>query len=338
MKAVRIVEPGKVEIIDIPQPVCGDGEVLIKVKSVGLCGSDLTTFRGQNPMVSYPRIPGHEIAGEIVESGKGVGANLKKGLLVTVSPYTACGKCYPCRIGRVNCCRFNQTMGVQRDGAATEYIVMPAAKVHPTDGLSIDQAACVEPVSVGCHAVNRGRTTDKDLVLIFGCGVIGLGAIASAAYKGAKVIAVDVDDAKLKKAKALGATYTINSQKEDMPARVDALSNGDGVNLAIEAVGLPQTFRAAVDLICFGGRVVYIGYAKKPVEYETKLFVSKEADIMGSRNAFSKEIDDVIGMFRCGRIDVSELVTHRFKLDEMEKALKLWDTSPGEVTKILMSV
>jgi 2-desacetyl-2-hydroxyethyl bacteriochlorophyllide A dehydrogenase len=338
MKAVRIVEPGKVEIIDIPQPVCGDGEVLIKVRSVGLCGSDLTTFRGQNPMVSYPRIPGHEIAGEIVEAGKGVSSNLRKGLLVTVSPYTACGKCYPCRIGRVNCCRFNQTMGVQRDGAATEYIVMPVAKVHPTDGLSTDQAACVEPVSVGCHAVNRGRATEQDLVLIFGCGVIGLGAIASAAYKGAKVIAVDVDDAKLKKAKALGATYTINSQKENLPARIDEISKGDGVNLAIEAVGLPQTFRAAVDLICFGGRVVYIGYAKKPVEYETKLFVSKEADIMGSRNAFSKEIDDVIGMFRSGRIDVSELVTHRFKLDEMEKALKLWDANPGEVTKILMSV
>ena len=148
----------------------------------------------------------------------------------------------------------------------------------------------------------------------------------------------DVDDAKLRKAKALGATYTINSQKEDLSARVEELSKGDGVNLAIEAVGLPQTFRAAVDLVCFGGRVVYIGYAKKPVEYETKLFVSKEVDIMGSRNAFSKEIDDVIGMFRCGRIDVSELVTHRFRLDEMEKALKFWDTNPGEVTKILLSV
>ena len=169
MKAVCIAEPGKVEIIDVPQPGCGEGEVLIKVRSVGLCGSDLTTFRGQNPMVSYPRIPGHEIAGETVEAGKGVPANLRKGLLVTVSPYTACGKCYPCRIGRVNCCRFNQTMGVQRDGAATEYIVMPVAKVHRTDGLSIDQAACVEPVSVGCHAVNRGRATDKDLVLkLFG--------------------------------------------------------------------------------------------------------------------------------------------------------------------------
>lgn len=338
MKAVRIVEPGKVDMIDIPQPKCGDGEVLIKVKSVGLCGSDLTTFRGQNPMVTYPRIPGHEIAGEIVEVGKGAGAKLKKGLLVTVSPYTACGKCYPCRTGRVNCCRYNQTMGVQRDGAATEYIVLPAAKVHPTDGLTVEQTACVEPVSVGCHAVNRAKVTDKDTVLIFGCGVIGLGAIATAVYKKATVIAVDVDDAKLARAKRMGVAFTINSMKEDLAGRVKEITNDEGVNVVIEAVGLPQTFRAAVELACFAGRVVYIGYAKKPVEYETKLFVSKEIDIMGSRNAFSSEIDDVITMFRSGKIDVNELVTHRLKLDELEKALKLWDANPGEVTKILLTV
>jgi 2-desacetyl-2-hydroxyethyl bacteriochlorophyllide A dehydrogenase len=338
VKAIRIVEPGKVEICEIPQPKCGEGEVLIKVRSVGLCGSDLTTYRGQNPMVNYPRIPGHEIAGEIAERGKGVSTRLKKGLMVTVSPYTACGKCYPCRMGRANCCRFNQTMGVQRDGAATEYIVMPVEKVHLTDGLSVEQTACVEPVSVGCHAVNRGRVTDKDTALVFGCGVIGLGAIASAVYKKATVIAVDVDDAKLARAKRMGAQHTINSAKEDLTDRVRAITNDDGANVAIEAVGLPQTFRAAVEQVSFAGRVVYIGYAKKPVEYETKLFVSKEVDIMGSRNAFSHEIDYVIGMFRSGKIAVGELVTHRFGLDEMDKALKLWDSSPGEVTKILLSV
>jgi 2-desacetyl-2-hydroxyethyl bacteriochlorophyllide A dehydrogenase len=338
MKAVRIVEPGRVDVCEIPQPKCGKAEVLIKVRCVGLCGSDLATFRGQNPMVTYPRIPGHEIAGEIIEAGKGVHASLKEGLLVTISPYTACGKCYPCRNGRVNCCRFNQTLGVQRDGAATEYVVAPATKVHPTRGLSVEQTACVEPVSVGCHAVNRARVTWKDTVLVFGCGVIGLGAIASAVHKKATVIAVDVDDGKLAKAAGLGAKHTINSASQDLAVRVKDLTGEDGVNVAIEAVGLPQTFRAAVEQVCFAGRVVYIGYAKKPVEYETKLFVSKELDIMGSRNAFSSEIDDVIAMFRAGRIDTSHLVTHRFSLDETEKALKFWDASPGEVTKILLTV
>ena len=338
MKAVRVIEPGRVEICDIPQPRCGEGQVLIKVRMVGLCGSDLTTYRGQNPMVTYPRIPGHEIAGEIADTGKGVPRGLKKGLMVTVSPYTACGKCYPCRVGRSNCCRFNETLGVQREGAATEYIVVPAAKVHPTSGLSAEQTACVEPVSVGCHAVNRGRVTDKDTVLVFGCGVIGLGAIASAAYKKATVIAVDIDDAKLARAKHLGAQHTINSQREDLADRVKAITDDDGASVAIEAVGLPQTFQAAVDVICFAGRVVYIGYAKKPVEYQTKLFVSKEADIMGSRNAFAHEIDYVIGMFRSGRIDIGQLVTHRFSLDQADKALKLWDSNPAEVTKILLAI
>lgn len=333
MRAVRIVEPGKVEVCEIPEPKCGRSEVLIKVRSIGLCGSDLTTFRGQNPMVTYPRIPGHEIAGEVVQSG-----DLKKGTLVTISPYTACGKCYPCRTGRVNCCRFNQTLGVQRDGAATEYIVVPAAKVHPTEGLTVQQTVCVEPVSVGCHAVNRARVTDKDTVLIFGCGVIGLGAIVTAVYRNATVIAVDVDDAKLARAKRMGAKYTINSSREDLAARVKEITNDDGVNVAIEAVGLPQTFRAAVELACFAGRVVYIGYAKKPVEYETKLFVSKELDIMGSRNAFSSEIDCVIDMFRSGRIDVNELVTQRFSLQDLGKALAFWDANPNDVTKIVINV
>lgn len=338
MKAIRIVEPGKVEVCDIPQPKCEKGHVLIKVKTIGLCGSDLTTYRGHNPMVTYPRIPGHEIAGEITARGKGTSTRLKPGLMVTVSPYTACEKCYPCRVGRVNCCRFNQTLGVQRDGAATEYILVPAAKVHITDGLTAEQTACVEPVSVGCHAVNRGRITQKDTVLVFGCGVIGLGAIASAAYKKATVIAVDVDDAKLAKAKKLGAKHIINSATQDLSECVNKLTDGDGANVAIEAVGLPQTFRAAVEQVCFAGRVVYIGYAKKPVEYETKLFVSKELDIMGSRNAFSHEIDYVIGMFRSGRIDAGELVTHRFGLEQTADALKLWDTNPAQVTKILLNV
>ncbi|HSV26554.1 MAG TPA: zinc-binding alcohol dehydrogenase family protein [Sedimentisphaerales bacterium] len=337
MKAVRIVEPGRVEICDMPQPKCAEGQVLIKVRMVGLCGSDLTTFSGRNPMVAYPRIPGHEIAGEIADVGKGVSAGLKKGLLVTVSPYTACGKCYPCRVGRANCCRFNETMGVQRDGAATEYIVVPESKVHPTSGLSHEQTACVEPVSVGCHAVNRGRVTDKDTVLVFGCGVIGLGAVAAAAYKKAVVIAVDIDDAKLARAKRLGAKHTINSAKENLAGRVKEITEDDGVNVAIEAVGLPQTFQDAVDVVCFAGRVVYIGYAKNPVEYQTKLFVSKEADIMGSRNAFAHEIDYVIGMFRSGTIDIGQLVTHRFSLDETDKALRLWQSSPAEVTKIILT-
>ena len=338
MKAVRIIEPYKVEICDIPEPEIQPQEVLIRVKAVGLCGSDLATYRGLNPMVNYPRIPGHEVAGEIVNAGSDVPAEFETGATVTISPYTACGRCSACRIGRVNCCRYNQTMGVQRDGAATEYVAVPYTKVFRIDGFSYEPIACIEPLSVGWHAAERGEVTAGDIVLVFGCGVIGLGAVITAAYKGAEVIAVDIDDGKLEKAKKLGAKYIINSKTEDLDSKVNEITSGDGPSVVIEAVGLPETFVKAVEIVSFAGRVVYIGYAKKKVEYETKLFVSKELDIKGSRNAFDNEISAVIEMLSTGKVDVSQLITQRYTLEQAGVALDFWDKNPGEVTKIIVSI
>lgn len=338
MKAARIVEAGQVEICEIPKPNVGTEEVLIKMKALGLCGSDLTTYRGLNPMVDYPRIPGHEIAGEIAGTGSNVPCDLTIGLAVTVSPYTACGRCKACRIGRINCCKYNQTMGVQRDGAATEYICVPYSKVFRANGFSNEQIACIEPLSVGWHAVCRGQVADKEQVLVFGSGVIGLGAIAAAAFKGAEIIAVDIADNKLEKAKALGARYTINSNKENLDDTVEHITSADGPDVVIEAVGQRRTFSKAVDLASFAGRVVYIGYAKKPVEYETKLFVSKELDIKGSRNAMDHEFEAVIKMIASGKVDVDTIITQRFQLEQTNEALKFWDKNTEQVTKILITL
>ena len=212
MKAIKIIEPGVVNLAEIDKPKVGAEEILIKLKALGLCGSDLQTFRGQNKMVSYPRIPGHEIAGEIVQTGENVPSEFQVGRLVTVSPYSSCGKCVACQQGRVNCCPDNQTLGIQRDGAAVEFIALPYKKVFLVGNLPEEQIACIEPLSVGWHATNRAQVSSKDIVLVFGCGMIGLGVIAASGYKGAKVIAVDIDDLKLEKAKVLGASYIINSQ------------------------------------------------------------------------------------------------------------------------------
>jgi 2-desacetyl-2-hydroxyethyl bacteriochlorophyllide A dehydrogenase len=337
MKAAQIVEPGRVEICEVPEPVVEAGEVLIKVKALGLCGSDLATYRGLNPMVSYPRIPGHEIAGEVVEAGSDVRGKFTTGRPVTVSPYTACGECSACRVRRVNCCRCNQTMGVQRDGAACEYIAVPYEKVFDVEGLTNEQVACVEPLSVGYHAVNRGAVCEGDIVLVFGCGVVGLGAMVGCVWKKATVIAVDIDDAKLAKAKKLGAKYVINSKTEDLQTRVDEITSGDGASVVIEAVGLAETFRRAVEVVSFAGRVVYIGYAKRAVEYETKVFVSKELDIRGSRNALAEEIREVVDIVSSGGVDVGQLVTHRYRFCEAGEALEFWDKNAGDVTKILLS-
>ena len=338
MKAASIIEPGRVEILTIAKPVAGPWEVLLRVRAVGLCGSDLNTFRGKNPMVTFPRILGHEVGAEVEALGKGVPAGLAVGDTVTVSPYTACGKCTACRAGRPNCCRYNQTLGVQRNGAATEYIAVPHEKVVSVGGLSFDRAALIEPLSVGMHAANRGQVAEGEWVLVFGCGVIGLGAMVASVYKGARVIAVDVDDDKLAKARALGVEFTINSRSEDLDSRVEEITGGDGVHVALEAVGLPETFRKAVDLACFAGRVVYVGYSKAPVEYETKLFVSKELDVRGSRNAMDKDLLEVARMVGSGTLDVDSLVTHRFPFDKAGDALALWDAEPGSVTKILLEL
>ncbi len=335
MKSFVISEAGQTRYIERPQPVPAAGEVLLQVKQVGFCGTDLNTFRGLNPLVSYPRIPGHEIAAIIAEVTPGVPASFAVGMATTVVPYTACGACSSCRSGRVNACRRNQTLGVQRDGAFTELITAPWEALVRSDNLSLSEHALVEPLSVGFHAVDRGRVTSADTVLVFGCGMIGLGAISGAASgRGARVIAVDVDDAKLALARKAGAAETINSRTERLHDAVQSLTNGDGPSVAIEAVGLPETFRAAVDEVSFAGRVVYIGYAKEAVSYETKAFVMKELDILGSRNATRRDFVDVVAALASGRYPVADTITRCVPFAEAGEALGSWASDPSRVTKI----
>lgn len=336
MKAIKIIKPGVVKLVELNKPKVSVEEILIKLKALGLCGSDLKTYQGQNQMVIYPRIPGHEIAGEIVQTGEEVPSEFQVGRLVTVSPYTSCGKCVACQQGRVNCCPYNQTLGVQRDGAAVEFITVPYSKVFLAGDLPEEQIACIEPLSVGWHATNRAQIRSEDIVLVFGCGMIGLGVIAASTYKGAKVIAVDIDDLKLKKAKALGAIYTVNSQKENLEKKIFQLTRGQGVNVVIEAVGLTETFKKAIDLVCFAGRVVYIGYAKALVEYDTSLFVKKELDIKGSRNALDSEIKEVIKMVASRKIKIENLITQNYLLENLEEAFRFWDKHTEKVTKIII--
>ncbi len=338
MKAFYINGKEGWDILDIEKPVPGSGEVLLKVRYVGLCGSDLNTYRGLNPMVSLPRIPGHEIAATIEEVGEGVPVEWSVGRNVTLSPYTSCGKCSSCRIGRFNCCRDNQTLGVQRDGALTEYIVAPYGKLFTSDKLSLRELALVEPLTVGGHAVDRAQVAAGETVAVFGCGAIGLGAIANAAFKNANVIAIDIDDEKLAVAAAAGAQVSINSRSEDLHATLQELTAGDGPSVIIEAIGLPVTFRAAVDEVSFAGRIVYIGYAKKPVEYETKYFVQKELDIRGSRNATPENFTQVIKMLEAGSFPVDKVITAEYPFLRSAIALSDWDAKPASFTKILINL
>lgn len=334
MKAFFITAPGKMEIREIARPEINGDEVLLKVRIIGYCGSDLNTFRGKNPMVTLPRIPGHEVAAVIEKCGGGVPADFKPGMKVTVSPYTNCGKCPSCRHDRPNACQFNQTMGVQRDGALTEYISVPWKKLYKSEKLSLEELALVEPLTVGFHASARGAVSEKDSVAVLGCGAIGLGAIAGSAWRKAKVIAVDIDDAKLEIARKAGASITINSARQNLHEELQKITDG-GPDVIIEAIGLPATFRMAVDEVAFSGRVVYVGYAKEPVSYETKYFVQKELDIRGSRNALG-DFQDVIKMLEQGRFPVDSVITEVFPFEKSGDALEKWDRNPAAVTKFLI--
>lgn len=319
MKAIAITEPRVAKVVERRVPEPAPGEVLLRVCRLGLCGTDLATYRGVNPLASYPRIPGHEIGATIERAGEGVDPCWHVGREVLVVPYTSCGHCNACRQGRMNACRNNQTLGVQRDGALAEFLVAPQEKLLASDKLSLRELALVEPLTIGNHAVGRGRVTTEETVAVLGCGPIGLGAIAAAARRGARVIALDVDASKLPLAQKCGATEAV---VDDVP------------DVVIEAVGSPETFRAAVDMVAFAGRVVYVGYTKSPVEYDASLFVKKELDILGSRNATAVDFAEVIAMLEERRFPADEVVSHTVPLAEAGAALAEWDAEPSRFTKI----
>jgi threonine dehydrogenase-like Zn-dependent dehydrogenase len=334
MQALMMKQPGEVAVESVAEPTPGPGEVLLKVKRVGLCGSDLNSYRGKNPLVQFPRILGHEVAATIVYDTPGR-PDLAAGTDVTLSPYTSCGQCASCRRGRPNACQFNQTLGVQRDGALTEYITQPLEKLY-TAKLSLKELCLVEPLTVGFHAVARGRITAEDTVAIIGCGGVGLGSVAASGFLGARTIAIDVDDAKLEVARKAGATDLINTTRESMHDRLAAMTNGHGPDVIIEAIGLPETFRAAVEEVAFTGRVVYIGYAKEPVAYETRLFVQKELDILGSRNALPSDFKAVIQMLEQGRFPVEDAVSAIVTMEEAPQSIAAWSSNPSQFSKIMV--
>jgi 2-desacetyl-2-hydroxyethyl bacteriochlorophyllide A dehydrogenase len=336
MKALMIEAVGRSALRDIADPQPGPGEVLLDVRHVGLCGSDLNTFKGFNPLVALPRIPGHEIGGVIAAVGAGVPAEYAVGRRALAVPYTNCGQCTSCRKGRFNACRYNKTLGVQQDGGLSERIVLPFGKLIVNDKLAPRHLALVEPLSVGFHAAARGRVAAGETVIVIGCGMIGMGVVAGAAARGARVIAIDIGAFKLDLARRYGAVEVIDAAKEDVPARVEALTGGDGADVVIEAVGLPLTFTQAIDFACFAGRVVYVGYAKEPVSYKTQFFNLKELDIMGSRNAMPEDFRAVISYLESRSQTPDDLITKVFAFADADKALPFWAAERDSTVKIIV--
>ncbi len=337
MKALSLVEPRHFELVERDPPELGADQVLVAPRFIGCCGTDLASYRGTMLLTNYPAILGHEVSGIVIAKGKHVPAYIQENMTVMLDPYQNCGCCPACRSGRVNACQFNQTMGVQRAGGMTEQVALHYSKVHASSILSLQELALVEPLSVGYHATNRGKIRETDTVLVLGCGAVGLGAIAASARKGATVIGLDIDDAKLEQAKWFGAKHTIHSARENPKAVVGELTNGEGVSAAIEAVGLPETTHLAIELTAAVGRVVLIGWAKDEMSLPTPLIVRKELDISGSRNALHV-FPSVIKMLEARERPYTSMISRIVTLEETPQAFADWAAAPQQFSKIMVAL
>ncbi len=338
MKAISIKEPGKVELREMPMPVRGEGEALLKLLYGGICGSDLGSYRGANAYVSYPRVPGHEFSAEIVEIGEN-DAGLAPGMIVTCNPYFNCGSCYSCARGLVNACTDNQTMGVQREGAFAEYITMPVERIYDGKGLAPRTLAMIEPFCISYHGVSRAKVQPGERVLVVGAGTIGVLAAVSAKAKGAEVTICDVAPEKLAYAKdTFGLDHSLLSDtKEHFDAGVGALTQGNGFDVTIEAVGLPQTFQNCIDAACFGGRVVLIGVSKQNIsDFFFTIIQKKELNIYGSRNAMKSDFLELIDLVKAGGLALDKIITNEYSWKDAAQAFADFDANAGKMLKVAL--
>ena len=336
MKAIVINQPGEVEIKEIEKPVPKEGEALLKILYGGICGSDLGSYRGTFAYFSYPRTPGHEFSAEIIEVGDN-DKGLKKGMIVTCNPYFNCGECYSCKRSLVNCCTTNQTMGVQREGAFSEYITMPLDRIYDGKGLSAKTLALIEPFCISYHGVARAKVEQGDRVLILGAGTIGMLAAVAAKSFGATVYISDVAEQKLTYAKEFGVDGIIlNDSTENFEKRVNEITDGDGFDVTIEAVGLPSTFQNCIDAAAFGGRVVLIGVGKNNLDFNFTLIQKKELNIFGSRNALKKDFLELIDIVKSGKIELEKICTNIYPFDKAAQAFEEFDKNAASMLKVMI--
>lgn len=334
MKSIVIQSPGVVQIIEQPIPVPKEGEALLKLLYGGICGSDLGSYNGTFAYFSYPRTPGHEFSARIESIGPN-NRGLKEGMVVTCNPYFNCKQCYSCNHGLVNACMDNQTMGVQRDGAFSEYITMPIERIIDGKGLAPNLLALIEPFCISHHGVKRANVKAGDTVLIVGAGTIGILAAFSAKSRGAKVYMADIAQAKLDKALGLGVDGVIlNSSEDAFNEGVKAITGGNGFDVTIEAVGLPSTFLNCIDAVCFGGRVVQVGVGKRNADFNFTMIQKKELNIYGSRNSLTEDFEELIDVVLRGEAPLDQIVTNTYTYTDAATAFSDFSKSNGSMLKV----
>ncbi|GGA11081.1 alcohol dehydrogenase [Paenibacillus marchantiophytorum] len=335
MKAIVCEQIEQFKLVEMQEPTVKAGEVIVRIKRIGICGTDLHAYKGNQPFFSYPRVLGHELSGYVEEIGEGV-SGLQVGDLVSVVPYMHCGTCIACRHGNTNCCTDMKVLGVHMDGGMRELVAIPASHLIKTEGLTLDQAAMLEPLSIGAHALRRSGLRAGETALVIGAGPIGLGVMILAKQLGATVIAMDINDERLAFCrKWAGVDQTVNALQQPKEQLAE-LTNGDMPTVVFDATGNARSMTDSFGLVAHGGKLVYVGLVKADITFHDPDFHKRELTLMGSRNATMKDFDTVCEAMQTGVIDIESYITHRASFEDMIGEFETWLKPESKVIKAIV--
>ena len=337
MKTLVCAEPGKFEYAIGSKPELKTNQAIIKIKRIGICGTDLHAFEGTQPYFNYPRILGHELAGELIEFDNAPGFEI--GEAVSFIPYFNCGECIACRRGKTNCCTKMQVCGVHVDGGMVEYLSVPSSSLLHGEGLSYDELALVEPLAIGAHGVRRAEVEQGEFVLVVGAGPIGLGTMEFARIAGAHVIALDINDQRLKFCKdKLKVTHTVNALAPDVMEQLKAITNGDMPTVVIDATGNLKAINNAFQYMAHGARYVLIGLQKGDITFSHPEFHKREGTLMSSRNATRQDFEHVIANMKKGEVKPTTYITHRVLFNQVKEEFEGWLNPSNGVIKAMVEM
>ncbi|WP_019908567.1 zinc-binding alcohol dehydrogenase family protein [Paenibacillus sp. HW567] len=322
---------------DLTEPVRAEGEAVVRIHRIGICGTDLHAYQGNQPFFSYPRVLGHELAG-IIESIGANEAGLRAGDQVSIIPYMHCGECPACLSGKTNCCKNMKVFGVHIDGGMRERVVIPAQHLLKTEGLTLDQSAMLEPLAIGAHAIRRSGIRPGDTVLVIGAGPIGLGVMALARFAGASVIAMDVNEERLKFCQTWAKVeHTVNALVSP-EEQLSKLTNGNLAPVVIDATGNAGSMTGAFGYVAHGGTLVYVGLVKSDITFNDPDFHSREMTLMGSRNATKEDFDYVLKAISAGYADMDLYISHRSSFEDMISKFDGWLKPESKVIKAIVEL
>lgn len=336
MKALVCIEPGRLALEDRPEPVRGDGEVKVRIRHVGICGTDFHIFGGKHPFLEYPRVMGHELSGTVDEAP--ANSSLRQGDPVYIVPYLSCGKCQACRLSLTNACRNIAVLGVHSDGGMAEYVCVPEGNVIATGNIPLEDAAMIEFLAIGAHGVKRGAITRHDRVLVTGSGPIGMSAIIFAKARGAHVTVMDTREDRLAFAvDQLGVDATIFADA-DSEATAARITSGDWYDVVIDATGNAVPMQRGFNFLAHGARYVLLSVVRQDITFSDPEFHKREATLIASRNAQPDDFAEVVRQIGAGNVPTRALNTHRAPLSEAVSLFPAWAKPEAGVIKAILEV